>query len=159
MTASRNDVVRCPWCQRVTLPIWVHGHMQCQHCHTNIDPCCGGEQAQEKPSPGDELKPPAPKSAEVISIAPRKRLTPAERAEMRSRAALALGRQSAVRSPCVGVCLLIRGTDICAGCFRSVAEIRDWMALDDTGKREVMAKLDERRVRYGEEAKNPTKPA
>lgn len=78
---------------------------------------------------------------------------------MRRRAAEALGRQSTVRSPCVGVCLLIRGTDICAGCFRSVAEIRDWMALDDAGKRAVIAKLDDRRARLGEAAKNSTKPA
>lgn len=38
MTASHNDVVRCPWCAKLTLPVWVHGHAQCQHCRTNIDP-------------------------------------------------------------------------------------------------------------------------
>ena len=81
MTASRNDVVRCPWCQRVTLPIWVHGHMQCQHCHTNIDPCCGGEQAQAKPPP--QAQGAQPFTAPVFSIAPRRRPTPAERAELK----------------------------------------------------------------------------
>ena len=22
--------------------IWVHGHGQCMHCHTNVMPCCDG---------------------------------------------------------------------------------------------------------------------
>jgi hypothetical protein len=34
----------CPWCQRPTRPIWVHGHAQCEHCKINIEPCCSGDE-------------------------------------------------------------------------------------------------------------------
>jgi hypothetical protein len=45
----------CPWCQRPTQAIWVHGHGQCMHCRTNIDPCCGGDEII--PSGGDPENP------------------------------------------------------------------------------------------------------
>jgi hypothetical protein len=34
----------CTWCHRATRPIWVHGHMQCEHCKINIAPCCDGDE-------------------------------------------------------------------------------------------------------------------
>jgi hypothetical protein len=33
---------QCPACGRAEQIIWVHGHGQCAHCHTNIMPCCDG---------------------------------------------------------------------------------------------------------------------
>ena len=35
--------IQCHWCNNEVLPIDVHGHLQCPHCKTNIDPCCSGE--------------------------------------------------------------------------------------------------------------------
>jgi len=127
MIATRNDVVRCPRCQRLTLPIQVHGHVQCQHCGINIDPCCGGEQAQEASAAA------APTSSVRIRTAPPGR---------------AIRRQSSVMSPCTGVCTLIPGTELCAGCYRSVDEIRDWLYYDDPAKRQVMQRLDARRLEW-----------
>ena len=127
MTATRNDVARCPWCQRLTLPIEVHGHVQCQHCGINIDPCCGGEQAQEAPA------------VAAATSRVRIRAAPPERA---------IRRQSGVMSPCTGVCTLIPGTELCAGCYRSVEEIRDWLYYDDPAKRQVMQRLDARRLEW-----------
>lgn len=130
MSGARNDVVRCPWCQRLTLPIQVHGHVQCQHCGINIDPCCGGEQAQEAP-------------AAVVSPKP---------ASVRIRAAPPPGRdvhrRSNVMSPCTAVCTLIPGTELCAGCYRNVEEIRDWLYYDDAAKRQVLQRLDARRLEW-----------
>lgn len=33
----------CDWCGRPTPANYVHGHIQCVHCHRNIAPCCEGE--------------------------------------------------------------------------------------------------------------------
>jgi hypothetical protein len=33
----------CDWCGRATPANYVHGHIQCVHCHRNIAPCCEGE--------------------------------------------------------------------------------------------------------------------
>lgn len=37
----------CPYCGRPTRLVYVHGHVQCELCGTNIDECCRGEVAQE----------------------------------------------------------------------------------------------------------------
>ena len=36
---------RCPHCGRATRVVHVHGHGQCSHCNTNVDPCCSGADA------------------------------------------------------------------------------------------------------------------
>ena len=33
---------QCPVCGRPETIVWVHGHGQCAHCHTNVMPCCDG---------------------------------------------------------------------------------------------------------------------
>jgi len=33
---------QCPACGRQENIVWVHGHGQCAHCHTNVMPCCDG---------------------------------------------------------------------------------------------------------------------
>jgi hypothetical protein len=57
-------------------------------------------------------------------------------------------RISSVQSPCVGICRLIPGTVVCEGCFRTVDEIRDWLAMSDDERRQVNAGLPTRRRRY-----------
>ena len=34
--------LQCPACGRTEQIIWVHGHGQFAHCHTNVMPCCYG---------------------------------------------------------------------------------------------------------------------
>lgn len=33
----------CPWCGFLAPVVHVHGHGQCTVCHTNIEPCCAGD--------------------------------------------------------------------------------------------------------------------
>ena len=47
-------------------------------------------------------------------------------------------------SPCISVCLL-DDNDICVGCYRSSEEITDWFMADAEGKREILARANERR--------------
>ena len=54
-----------------------------------------------------------------------------------------------VRSPCISVCVL-DDEDICLGCYRSAAEITDWVMMSNDEKREVL-----RRSRERLEASNP----
>ncbi|MGB1141081.1 MAG: DUF1289 domain-containing protein [Halioglobus sp.] len=48
-----------------------------------------------------------------------------------------------VRSPCVSICVL-DDYDICMGCYRSAAEITDWVMMSNDEKREVLEKTRER---------------
>jgi predicted Fe-S protein YdhL (DUF1289 family) len=54
----------------------------------------------------------------------------------------------AVPSPCVSICVLDEG-DTCQGCFRTAAEITDWLRLSDDDKRRVLASCDARRRQSG----------
>ncbi len=45
-----------------------------------------------------------------------------------------------IKSPCVNVCYL-DDNNICQGCYRSGDEIRDWMRLDNNGRREILKKV------------------
>lgn len=38
---------RCPACGLPSETLWVHGHGQCEHCGTNIAPCCDGAPSPE----------------------------------------------------------------------------------------------------------------
>ena len=53
------------------------------------------------------------------------------------------GEEKPVVSPCVAVCLL-NTDDICTGCHRSAEQIREWMSLDNTERREVLKKAHAR---------------
>ena len=47
-------------------------------------------------------------------------------------------------SPCISVCLL-DDSDICVGCFRTADEITDWFMADAQGKRDILARAEQRR--------------
>jgi len=42
------DLQKCEHCGTLTYHVYVHGHYQCNHCKVNTDPCCSGEQNQNK---------------------------------------------------------------------------------------------------------------
>jgi tRNA(adenine34) deaminase len=48
-----------------------------------------------------------------------------------------------IPSPCVSVCAL-DSDDICVGCYRSVDEIRDWSEYDNSQKKQVISKAQQR---------------
>ncbi len=51
-----------------------------------------------------------------------------------------------VLSPCTKVCALDPATGLCRGCCRTLDEIAAWGALDDAGKRAVLAAVAARRA-------------
>jgi uncharacterized protein len=53
----------------------------------------------------------------------------------------------AVASPCNKVCRIDASTGWCEGCLRTLVEIGAWSQLDDADKRNVLAQLDDRRLR------------
>ncbi len=50
-----------------------------------------------------------------------------------------------IPSPCVNVCQMHPETGYCVGCLRTIDEIADWLDMQDKEKREVLARLDQRR--------------
>ncbi len=51
-----------------------------------------------------------------------------------------------IASPCVRNCCLDEN-DVCLGCYRSIGEIIAWGDASDAKKREILARVGERRVR------------
>ena len=51
-----------------------------------------------------------------------------------------------VPSPCVQICTMDEASGLCRGCARTLAEIATWSALDDDAKREVLARVAQRRA-------------
>jgi len=49
-------------------------------------------------------------------------------------------------SPCIGVCQLRRGTDLCEGCLRTLTEITEWGSATAERRREIVAAADKRRI-------------
>jgi hypothetical protein len=48
-------------------------------------------------------------------------------------------------SPCVSICRIDDVTGLCAGCFRNIDEIRDWMIMPPMERQDVLRRIDERR--------------
>ncbi len=48
-------------------------------------------------------------------------------------------------SPCISICVLDED-DVCAGCYRSAAEITDWFMCSAEQKREILRRARERRL-------------
>ena len=48
--------VTCAICHKETIPIEIHGHIQCNKCGQNYSPCCEGEVAngESKQTEGTE---------------------------------------------------------------------------------------------------------
>ena len=52
---------------------------------------------------------------------------------------------SGVASPCTSVCTIDQASGLCAGCFRTLDEIANWIRLSDEEKRAVVGALPARR--------------
>ena len=53
-----------------------------------------------------------------------------------------------VDSPCINVCTMDPHNGLCAGCFRTLAEIGAWSSLDDGRRLAVLAAVARRRQEY-----------
>jgi hypothetical protein len=54
-----------------------------------------------------------------------------------------------LESPCIGVCTIAPGSDLCRGCFRTIDEIARWRAMTPTERADVLAACDRRRPAAG----------
>ena len=52
-------------------------------------------------------------------------------------------------SPCISVCVMDPASGLCAGCYRTLGEIADWINLSNETKRAVIVELAVRRARHG----------
>ena len=50
-----------------------------------------------------------------------------------------LEQEKPINSPCISICAL-NDQDVCVGCYRSADEIREWMAMGNRERREVLKK-------------------
>jgi len=46
-----------------------------------------------------------------------------------------------IESPCVDVCQLRKGDDVCRGCYRTLDEIADWGQMTPSQRRHIMSEL------------------
>ncbi|MEL7465855.1 MAG: DUF1289 domain-containing protein [Pseudomonadota bacterium] len=53
-------------------------------------------------------------------------------------------RRDEIESPCVKICVIHPGEDICVGCFRTRHEIAGWSRMSPEARRAVMAELPAR---------------
>ncbi|MBL8443432.1 MAG: DUF1289 domain-containing protein [Zoogloeaceae bacterium] len=50
-----------------------------------------------------------------------------------------------IKSPCINICQMDTASGLCAGCFRSLAEIAAWGGASDAQKRDILSAVAERR--------------
>ncbi|USX11040.1 DUF1289 domain-containing protein [Paraburkholderia fungorum] len=62
----------------------------------------------------------------------------------------------AVRSPCIDVCSFDGKTGFCAGCFRTLDEVRGWKKMTDHRRHQVINDRPRRQARLKPES--PTEP-
>ncbi|MER9236258.1 DUF1289 domain-containing protein [Mesorhizobium sp. M0622] len=53
----------------------------------------------------------------------------------------------ALESPCLDVCRFDRKADLCAGCFRTTAEIRQWRKFTDHKRCQILAERRRRQAK------------
>lgn len=51
---------------------------------------------------------------------------------------------SAIRSPCIGVCSMDDLTGFCQGCYRTIDEIKNWWEMDKQQQKEIINKAVQR---------------
>ncbi|HUB66919.1 MAG TPA: DUF1289 domain-containing protein [Candidatus Methylacidiphilales bacterium] len=54
-----------------------------------------------------------------------------------------------VQSPCINVCRLMPDESVCAGCYRTLAEIEAWSRLTETERLRVVTAARERLANRG----------
>ena len=82
----------------------------------------------------------------------------AERSEQRRRRREARRRMlfdTTVPSPCISVCQMEEANGLCLGCRRTLDEIRDWIIMTPEEKRDVLARIAERKDRLAARGSGP----
>ena len=55
---------------------------------------------------------------------------------------------SAIRSPCIGVCSMDDLTGFCQGCYRTIDEIKNWWEMDKQQQKETINKAAQREAEF-----------
>lgn len=59
----------------------------------------------------------------------------------------------AVKSPCIGVCILDPAAHYCSGCYRTGDEIAAWITASDGQKKRILTLVRQRREQAATRAK------
>jgi predicted Fe-S protein YdhL (DUF1289 family) len=51
-------------------------------------------------------------------------------------------------TPCIAICSTSQGDDLCKGCGRTFAEVRDWVGMTDEQKDAVWARIERERTAW-----------
>jgi len=57
--------------------------------------------------------------------------------------------QETAASPCISICVIDEPTGLCAGCYRTLAEIAGWIDLSAPERRAIIEELPLRRAMHG----------
>jgi predicted Fe-S protein YdhL (DUF1289 family) len=49
-----------------------------------------------------------------------------------------------IKTPCVGICTMAEGVDLCLGCGRRINEIMGWSWYDDESRERIMLESEKR---------------
>lgn len=49
------------------------------------------------------------------------------------------------KSPCVKICIIDEGNQLCRGCYRTLPEIAQWGSLEDAAHQHILAKITARK--------------
>jgi hypothetical protein len=66
--------------------------------------------------------------------------------------------QVAVKSPCVGVCEIDEGTQLCRGCSRTAEEIAAWRDSSEELRRDILRRIERRRDRQRNSLSDESRP-
>ncbi len=55
-----------------------------------------------------------------------------------------------IKSPCIEVCRMDERLGLCLGCLRTLDEISRWSQMSEADKRQVLARVADRRDELGE---------
>jgi len=54
--------------------------------------------------------------------------------------------QEEVQSPCIGVCSMDEASGYCAGCYRTIEEIKGWWNMSQPEQTQLVAELEQRQT-------------
>lgn len=54
--------------------------------------------------------------------------------------------QEEVQSPCIGVCSMDEASGYCAGCYRTIDEIKGWWNMSQPEQTQLVAELEQRQT-------------
>jgi uncharacterized protein len=63
-----------------------------------------------------------------------------------------------VPSPCTSVCQMDAPTGLCQGCWRTIDEIIEWSRMSDSGKQQVWALIERRKIAIVFQPSPPANP-